>query len=381
MVAGSEVREEMAENLRTSSTSVRLRKSVTGLFLAAFSPLFSYSAFGAGFVHTVIVDDRAVLEPTNQVTIKRGSDILTTGPGAELLSGDILRTADNAQAIIIQRDGAVEIFVRENSEIKISSIFVRFGELYVRVKQKLREKFEVESEYGVAGVEGTEFAIWVDPEAEDRPSYACVAFEGQVAVRSPRGAWEPQTLSAGVELTSRSGATPEVLALPNEQRMILYDQYKPLREIFSEQSTDIWVPSVTGLSEIEARQLLKDERLLPGEIQLVIADELSGNVVEQLPPAGNSAAPYSKITLSVGVEAVKVPSLVDMQRQEAITLLEEAGLKVGTVTEESTGDKSPMTVLAQYPEPGNDAPKGSEVHLVIEANGVRPMPPTLLDNQ
>jgi serine/threonine-protein kinase len=93
-----------------------------------------------------------------------------------------------------------------------------------------------------------------------------------------------------------------------------------------------------------------------------------GIVIDQDPAAGAQAPAGSTVTITVstGPEKVKVPNVRLLSLTEATTLIENAGLKVGAVTDR-VSTRAPNTVLEQSPAGGSEAAKASRVDLVIAA--------------
>jgi serine/threonine-protein kinase len=93
-----------------------------------------------------------------------------------------------------------------------------------------------------------------------------------------------------------------------------------------------------------------------------------GIVIDQDPAAGAQAPAGSRVTITVstGPEKVKVPNVRLLSLTEATTLIENAGLKVGAVTDRASS-REPNTVLEQSPPGGSEAAKGSQVDLVVAA--------------
>ena len=102
-----------------------------------------------------------------------------------LVSGDEIQTEADSTAIIRFANGT-EVFVGPNTHIRIGSLWVLFGEIYV----KARGLFRVETLYVTAGVEGTEYLLTVGSEAE----MSMVVLDGAVRLTSKTGGWEPVAL-------------------------------------------------------------------------------------------------------------------------------------------------------------------------------------------
>ena len=89
-------------------------------------------------------------------------------------------------------------------------------------------------------------------------------------------------------------------------------------------------------------------------------------VFDQRPAGGASAPEASEVVLFVseGRAEVTVPGVVGAPRAEAEDRLLDEGLNP-VVTEQPTADAEPGTVLAQDPDPGDPAERGSDVALTV----------------
>jgi serine/threonine-protein kinase len=128
------------------------------------------------------------------------------------------------------------------------------------------------------------------------------------------------------------------------------------------------VPRVVGMPRDEAEQQVSDAGFEP-EVERVFSDEVRrGRVVETSPPAGTTIERGSTVTLQVsrGPEQVAVPDVTGESEENARSALEGAGLRVGEVTEEESGEE-PGTVIEQSPAAGEQVDRNSAVDLVIAA--------------
>lgn len=135
---------------------------------------------------------------------------------------------------------------------------------------------------------------------------------------------------------------------------------------------DIAVPDVTGMPLEEAEAAIVAADLEVGEVTGEVSEEAEpGTVLSQDPTAGEKVAAGSSVNLVVASdeEDVEVPDVVLMDLESAEAELGAAGLSVGRVTEESSDDEEPGTVLAQSPEAGSKALPGSRVDLTV-ARGI-----------
>ncbi|MGI9577665.1 MAG: PASTA domain-containing protein [Microthrixaceae bacterium] len=140
---------------------------------------------------------------------------------------------------------------------------------------------------------------------------------------------------------------------------------------------DIAVPSIVGLSEVEALALLEDAGLI------LVVDESTnevvgaGQVFEQEPIAGAKLEAGSSVTgrVSTGPSGTIVADTVGQQAAEALVLLSTVGL-TGEVVPTYDEDIRPGEVLGSDPAPGRRAPPDGVVQLqVSDGPAPRTIPP------
>ncbi len=143
------------------------------------------------------------------------------------------------------------------------------------------------------------------------------------------------------------------------------------------------VPDITGLNLTDAEAVLTNANLIIGSITEIHNDEIPvGLVIHQVPVAGVSVAPETAvdIILSLGSEeepdTVSVPNVIAMQSESAITVIENSGLVVGTITEEYNDDIPAGQVIRQIPEAGIEVEPGSHIDLVVSL-GKQPKSPAM----
>ena len=357
-----------ARQFTTAAMSPALRRAFFAIALFAASGCVTIPAQ----VHSVIVDNQIVKEATNEVQINRAGVVVPVAPGAALEPGDVITTGPGSQTVLLLENGAVEVVLLENSEVRISSIWVEIGEVFVRVKKRLREKFEVESEYGVAGVESTEFIVRVRPDGAPPEEYRCVTLQGQVDVRSTSGTWSPLTVRAGEEVTGRSGTPPQLRQLDRKEYNSLVKRINDVERVYRPGAMQLLVPDVAGLMESDARRFLKEHGLGVGEVTGAVTGSAEiGAVVSQTPAAGQRIMPNDPVRLAVEAEPTTVPQVVGSQMTDAVRALAAERLKQGNVTEEITGERPQGEVLRQRPEAGERVPVDSAVDLWVEGASVR----------
>jgi beta-lactam-binding protein with PASTA domain len=128
--------------------------------------------------------------------------------------------------------------------------------------------------------------------------------------------------------------------------------------------TQVAVPNVLGLKEAEAKERLEAAKF-EVKIERVFAAAPKGEVVDQVPRSGETAATGSVVTLKVskGPNTKPVPDVIGLQEDEATAKLRESGFEprvFDVPAEDSAG-----TVVAQEPEPGEPAPPDSTVRINV----------------
>ena len=125
------------------------------------------------------------------------------------------------------------------------------------------------------------------------------------------------------------------------------------------------VPDVSGKPEAEAIKELKRAHL-QANISAQQSDTVAkGLVISTSPPAFNSVPVGSRVDLviSSGPQQVKVPNVVGKQQPEAKVMLEDAGLRVTTVEQDSTQPKH--QVLSQAPPGDSVVNRGTRVTITV----------------
>jgi serine/threonine-protein kinase len=147
------------------------------------------------------------------------------------------------------------------------------------------------------------------------------------------------------------------------------------------------VPSLEGLSEVEAERLLADQGL--GLVQLEGADRYdeelaAGLVVRQDPTPRTLVKRGSEVAVaySLGPQVIEVPRLAGKSVPAAQVELASTGLALGR-TVHIFHSSEPGTVVEQQPSPGRVAAPGETVDLVVarsERTGAYLMPDLVYRN-
>ena len=111
------------------------------------------------------------------------------------------------------------------------------------------------------------------------------------------------------------------------------------------------IPDVSGRSYAEAVATLNKEGFKVVKEESESTTVRKGNVISQVPEAGSRAERGSSVTVYVSISAsvgkVKVPNLIGLSEEDAIVVLIESGLEVGTISQTNHTDPS-LTNLVCY---------------------------------
>jgi len=132
------------------------------------------------------------------------------------------------------------------------------------------------------------------------------------------------------------------------------------------------VPMVVGATERTAVVQLQNESFEVKVVTEQSATIAEGTVIRQEPESFKRIPVGSEIiiTVSGGLEKVKVPDVRGMTVSEAQTSLEAAGLKLGDVSIIADPTKPQWLITTQQPSPDIELQKGSPVH-VVENQGAQ----------
>ena len=134
------------------------------------------------------------------------------------------------------------------------------------------------------------------------------------------------------------------------------------------------VPSITGMSSEEAQSAIQNVGLQASVTEEYSDTVASGMVISQDPASGKvKKGSTVNIVVSKGakVKMVTVPPLSGMTQQAAEQAIIDAGLTVGSVTEEYNESVSAGYVISQTASVGSQIEKGSSVGFVV-SKGAQP---------
>jgi eukaryotic-like serine/threonine-protein kinase len=126
------------------------------------------------------------------------------------------------------------------------------------------------------------------------------------------------------------------------------------------------VPDVVGEQEEEATRMLRDAGFAV-RVEEDFSGRPRGEVFDQDPNAGEQVEEGTEVTISVsrGPPKVDVPDVINQSQDSAESELQEAGLEMAVTGEEASSEIPEGNVISQDPAPGERAPRGSTVGVVI----------------
>jgi serine/threonine-protein kinase len=144
------------------------------------------------------------------------------------------------------------------------------------------------------------------------------------------------------------------------------------------------LPNVAGLTAAQATATLKEAGFRPATEKQSSATVANGRVISTNPSAGTEAQAGSAVTVLVssGPAQITVPALVGQSRAAAEATLTNAKLAAGTITQQTSTEQSPGTVLEQSPAAGASLPTRGAVNFVVaQAPTETPVPNVVGKNE
>ncbi len=151
---------------------------------------------------------------------------------------------------------------------------------------------------------------------------------------------------------------------------------RDVRIIISKGAKSILMPNLKGLFVRQARIILEENSLRRGEISSTYSNTIKKDeIIAQIPSPGTMITRGECVNLlvSLGIRplAYKMPDLIGLSLNSAITLIESIDLVLGEITTRFHKDKPLNTVVAQELLSGYRVTQGSSVNIVINRNPVQ----------
>lgn len=125
------------------------------------------------------------------------------------------------------------------------------------------------------------------------------------------------------------------------------------------------VPVLIGEQLNMAKFLIRSVKLVPGNIEKQVSTEKAGTVLHQDPPAGAEVVEGEPVNMVISIiEALKVPDVTGKHLNEAMTILENNGFRIGRIIKRASSH-STGTILSQEPKAGTEVNSGTALDLVV----------------
>lgn len=129
------------------------------------------------------------------------------------------------------------------------------------------------------------------------------------------------------------------------------------------------IPNLIGKSEEDAKKMIEDYGFELGTVKEKESHEEKGTVIEQDPSAGSEGKQGDTINITIsdgsGKEMGEVPYVLGMSEDEARAAIEEAGFKVGDVSEGVSSAYDNGQVMWQEYNGGTSLEKGTTIDIQI----------------
>lgn len=151
---------------------------------------------------------------------------------------------------------------------------------------------------------------------------------------------------------------------------------RDIRIIISKGAKSILMPNLKGLFVRQARIILEENNLRRGEISSTYSNTIKKDeIIVQIPSPGTMITRGECVNLlvSMGIRprAYKMPDLLGLSLNSAITTIESIDLVLGEITTRFHKDKPLNTVVAQELLSGYRVTQGSAVNIVINRKPVQ----------
>lgn len=137
------------------------------------------------------------------------------------------------------------------------------------------------------------------------------------------------------------------------------------------------VPNIKGFDLLNIEQTVKNARLDIGEQITEDSDLPKGQIIKQLPSAGEMVEIGTKINIVLSngpkEENISVPSVIGISQTEALSTLRSEGLIPSQISTEYSSVVPENNVISQSINPGSSVPKGTKISIVISI-GKEPEP-------
>ncbi len=145
----------------------------------------------------------------------------------------------------------------------------------------------------------------------------------------------------------------------------------PVDLVLSKGPQPVPVPNLAGLVQSAAAASLGDAGLVVGTVTQAYSLAVpAGSVLSQAPVAGTEVLPGTSVDMVLSRGGIVVPDLAGRMQDAASALIAEAGLVVGTVTQQYSLTDPAGTVISQSAAPGTPVLPGAAIDLVVSRGAI-----------
>jgi beta-lactam-binding protein with PASTA domain len=231
------------------------------------------------------------------------------------------------------------------------------------------------------------FLVWltVYRHHDSKPSTVVVTAKatvpGVVGIRVQSAQFQLQQAKLASKLVHKAATKPKGIVLDQAPKAgTTVPQGTKVTLVVSNGPSGVAMPDLVGLAAADAVNALQ-ARKLTATLQQKSSQEAPGTVLAQSPKPGARAKPGTNVILQVakGNAAVSVPNVVGQSQQQAVSTLQQVGLKATTAQVPSSQAKG--TVVAQNPPADQKVPQRSSVRVNISkgpatSSTTSPSPPS-----
>jgi serine/threonine-protein kinase len=151
---------------------------------------------------------------------------------------------------------------------------------------------------------------------------------------------------------------------------------RDVRIIISKGAKSILMPNLKGLFVRQARIILEENNLRSGKISSTYSNTIKKDeIIAQIPSPGTmiTRGEYVNLLVSMGIKprAYKMPDLIGLSLNSAITMIESIDLVLGEITTHFYENKPLNTIVGQELLSGYRVTQGNAVNLVINRKPVK----------
>lgn len=350
--------------------SLRLDTVVPAIWLNFLVLLLVLLLHGCGFARLdslMVERNGGWVQTGGELSVIREGKRIDVAKGMMLKKDDVIETGPDTTATLrfegdLIGSGGVILFPSTHIKILNPSLEIDFGKIFLQVKGL----FNIHFEYGTAASEGTEYLVEVDA----KRNVDVTVLEGVVKLSSKQNAWQPVRLKERQRAHMTRSRAPATHHLEQSEFNKTIELINRVWEGTGRRDISVIVPDLDKMSQSQAAELLKHERLRLGQITGRLTQRAKVGMVVGQQPHSNARVPIdSVVDLEVEAEPARVPDLLGLTQPGAQRRLEMSKLTVGKIEQVlMKGRKG--EVVRQHPSAGTMVMTGSGVDFSVVAEAV-----------